>query len=616
MDLVSIALMIAPVTPYIPPLLAGAVLAATLALLAWRRPVPGSGAFALMMLAVAEWGALSALEFAATGLATKVAWSKLEYIGIVAIPPLWLLFTRAYAGLAALPRPANALLWVIPAVTLGLALTNERHGLIWARITASGPGRPLVYHHGPWFWLAVAYEYPLLLSGSVLLLRSVAHAPRDYRGQAVILLAGLAVPWLGNLAYLLGLIPVLGLDPTPFVFALSGLLFFVGAFRFRLLDLTPVARATLVEGLIDGVLVVDLRGRIVDFNPAAWRLLGGAEGARVGRDVREAFAGSLALLALWDARASTPARTDPPPPRSGGPAGEIPAPADPSAFLEVRIAPLRGRDGRTTGELLVLRDITERKRAEGHALLLEREQMARLRAEEALRVRADVLTTVAHDLKNPLVLVKGLTQLLQRRASGAVPIAGPELVEQLARIDGAATKMTRLINELLDVARLQADQSLTLDRRRTDLVALAHQVVAEYQSSSASHRLGVEETLPELVGLWDLFRLERVLDNLLNNAVKYSPRGGAITVRVRQEGDDAVLEVEDHGLGIPAAALPRLFERFQRAANVGATQGTGLGLVGVRRIVEEHGGRVDIHSQEGQGTTVTIRLPREPGDTP
>ncbi len=603
--------MTASSAPYVPPLLAGAVLAGALAFLAWRRPVPGSGLFAFLMLAVAEWDALSVLEFAARGMAAKIVWSELQYIGIATIPPLWLLFTRAYAGSKRLPRSAMALLWVIPAITLGLALTNSRHGLIWSRVTSPGPGLPLVYHHGPWFWVMAAYGYALLLGGSLLLLRSVLRASPAYRGQAVVLLAGMAAPWLGNLVYLLGKVPVPGLDPTPFAFTLSGLLFFVGLFRFGLLDLTPVARAALVESLVDGVLVVDTRGRIVDLNPAARRFLGDTEGARIGQDARTAFAVSPALLALWDARSPAPLGAGPSPARSSGPAGEIPSPADSRACLEAWIVPLQTRDSRTTGEMLVLRDITERKEAEERALLLEREQMARRQAEEALRVRADVLATVAHDLKNPLVTVKGLAQLLQRRARGATPMGGPELAEQLARIDDAATKMTRLINELLDVARLQAGRSLTLERRPTDLVALARQVVAEYQPANPSHRLSVETPAPALVGLWDSFRLERVLDNLLSNAVKYSPHGGPIDVRVRQERDDAVLEVVDHGLGIPAAALPRLFERFHRADNVGATQGTGLGLVGVRRIVEEHGGTVDIHSQEGQGTTVTIRLPRE-----
>jgi hypothetical protein len=143
--------------PYLPPLLASAGLALALALLSWRRPVRGRVSFALLMLAVAEWSALSAVELAAPGMATKVACNKLEYIGTDAIPPLWVLFTLAYEG-SWKPPPwrASALLWVIPAITLGLALTNERHGLIWSHIAAPARTVPLIYHHGPWFWIAAA----------------------------------------------------------------------------------------------------------------------------------------------------------------------------------------------------------------------------------------------------------------------------------------------------------------------------------------------------------------------------------------------------------------------------------------------------------------------------
>jgi signal transduction histidine kinase len=224
-------------------------------------------------------------------------------------------------------------------------------------------------------------------------------------------------------------------------------------------------------------------------------------------------------------------------------------------------------------------------------------------------VRAEVLATVAHDLKSPLGTIKGLAQLLQRQVTGAEPVAAPDLVEKLGRIDAAATRMARLIDELLDVARLEAGQPLRLARRPNDLVALVQQVVTEHQARSPAHDVRVEAGQAELVGLWDAFRLDRVVDNLLGNAVKYSPPGRPICVRVWQEQDEAVVEVVDQGVGIPAAALPHLFERFHRASNVGTTPGTGLGLVGVRRIVEEHGGSISIRSQEGEGTTVSIRLP-------
>jgi signal transduction histidine kinase len=122
--------------------------------------------------------------------------------------------------------------------------------------------------------------------------------------------------------------------------------------------------------------------------------------------------------------------------------------------------------------------------------------------------------------------------------------------------------------------------------------------------------LYVSTELSELVGEWDAGRLARVLDNLLDNAVKYSPRGGTVEVAVAREADLAVLSVTDRGEGIPAGDLPHIFERFRRGRNVeGRIPGTGIGLAGVQRIVELHAGTIDVASEVGVGTTLTIRLP-------
>jgi signal transduction histidine kinase len=121
----------------------------------------------------------------------------------------------------------------------------------------------------------------------------------------------------------------------------------------------------------------------------------------------------------------------------------------------------------------------------------------------------------------------------------------------------------------------------------------------------------LEAAEPGLVGSWDVRRLERVLANLLENAVKYSPDGGEIVVRVARDDADstAVLQVADTGVGIPAADLPHVFERFYRAGNVGEIQGTGIGLAGVRQIVEQHAGSIAVESCPGIGSTFTVRLP-------
>jgi signal transduction histidine kinase len=158
-------------------------------------------------------------------------------------------------------------------------------------------------------------------------------------------------------------------------------------------------------------------------------------------------------------------------------------------------------------------------------------------------------------------------------------------------------------------------QPLELERAPTDLVNLVTQAVTEVQETTDRHRIELE-TIPTLVGEWDAARLERVVRNLLENAVKYSVDDDVIELRLAREDDGesaAVLTVHDHGIGIPPEDLPRIFDRFQRGSNVvGKIAGTGIGLAGARQIVEQHGGTITVSSEVRRGTTVTVRLPLTP----
>jgi PAS domain S-box-containing protein len=262
--------------------------------------------------------------------------------------------------------------------------------------------------------------------------------------------------------------------------------------------------------------------------------------------------------------------------------------------------------------LSIIRDVTDLVEA-------RRELTAALaREQEALALRNQVLSQVSHDLKNSVTGILGGTQLLQRQLLRADRRDPKDLVadltEGLDRIVDQARAMAADLNELLDTAQLAAGQPVPLARQPTDLVALARQVVTETAVPSAAHQLVTEAHVRELVGNWDRYRLERVLRNLLANALKYSPQGGTITVSVAKvaTGPDlqAQLSVQDQGMGIPAADLPNVFERYYRAQNaMGETPGMGLGLAGVRDIVELHGGTVRVVSEVGQGCTFVIALP-------
>jgi signal transduction histidine kinase len=227
----------------------------------------------------------------------------------------------------------------------------------------------------------------------------------------------------------------------------------------------------------------------------------------------------------------------------------------------------------------------------------------------ALRLRDEVLASTSHDLRSPLTGVRLQGVLLRRllRNAGGVQ---DKVVRGLEEIDGAVGRALALIDELLDVAALQAGRRLQLDLAKLDLAELARQAVTQHQARTSFHRLCLNAPEAPLVGEWDASRLARVVDNLLGNAIKYSPHPDTIRVELAREGRWAVLRVTDHGVGIPSDELVRVFDRFYRGTNVPPEmRGSGIGLHGVRQIVEQHGGSVAVESQPGVGSTFMVRLP-------
>ena len=234
------------------------------------------------------------------------------------------------------------------------------------------------------------------------------------------------------------------------------------------------------------------------------------------------------------------------------------------------------------------------------------DEATRVRAqEEATRLRDDFLSAAAHDLKTPLTTLLGTAQLLVRRQSRdpAQP-ADPKLLEQIER---EARRMRDLVLELLDAARVEQG-GMRGPREDVDLSQLAEEVAGRLRSTR--HPFEVETEGPVTVEA-DPVRMDQLVGNLCENAVKYSPEGGAVVVRVGREGAEARLSVTDRGIGIQPADLPHLFERYHRGANVDDRRfaGMGLGLYICRGIVEEHGGRIWVESAPGQGSTFHVALP-------
>jgi len=251
---------------------------------------------------------------------------------------------------------------------------------------------------------------------------------------------------------------------------------------------------------------------------------------------------------------------------------------------------------------------------------LNEHEIGRRRAEADLEAerandaseREAFFATLGHDLKSPLASASAIAQLLHHQVSKG-RLDPEQLGGGLSSIEAALRRGVLRIDELMDLARRDAAEAARPSAAPLDLVALVGGVLDGYRITNGNHEFVLIQEGPVVSAGWDHDRIERVVDNLVSNAVKYSPEGGRISAAVAEEhvggSPVAVVTVTDQGIGIPERDRETIFARFQRGSNVGAVPGSGIGLWSVRRIVERYGGTLDLGSGTDEGSTFRLRLP-------
>jgi two-component system phosphate regulon sensor histidine kinase PhoR len=338
----------------------------------------------------------------------------------------------------------------------------------------------------------------------------------------------------------------------------------------------------------DIILVSGAEGRVLEANVAATEMLGYTRGELLGMPVSDLIAGTgdhgETQTLLY-----------------GGPwRGELDLRRKNGASLpvEARSVPIGLKDD--TVHVSVIRDITDRRRAESAAA-------AAAAAAEADRLKTELLNTVSHELRTPLAAIKGFSTLLLEFSDR---IEWNDVEVAIREIDGASDRLIELVDNLLDLARLESG-SLNSSRSELDIHEVMTAAVADARRRHPQRAFTLETApvLPLVMG--DPYRLREVAANLLENAVKFSPSGGDIEVRLAAAPGVVTFSVTDHGVGIPEQHLERVFERFyrvrtERTQDVG---GTGLGLAICCGILEQHSGTLAVASIEGAGSTFTVTLP-------
>lgn len=248
----------------------------------------------------------------------------------------------------------------------------------------------------------------------------------------------------------------------------------------------------------------------------------------------------------------------------------------------------------------------------GTATDIHEQKLAQADLQRTVATRDQVVSVVAHDLRNPVAVVRLAVPLLESVVTSHPDGGARERGSNaLARLGRQVHKLEKLLDELLDASRMQAGQPLALERAPVDLVALVRTLLTEHTTTVRRHQVQVRAPRIAVTGSWDAARIERVVENLITNAVKYSPAGSEILIDIEDTGPQAIFRVTDKGLGISERDLGRIFQWFARGENTeSTTRGIGVGLAGARRIVEQHGGALTVESELGRGSTFTVRLPK------
>ncbi len=361
--------------------------------------------------------------------------------------------------------------------------------------------------------------------------------------------------------------------------------------------------AAIVESSDDAIIGKDLNGIITSWNKGAERMYGYAADEIVGKPI------SVLIPPSW--RDDTTEMLERIKRGEHIVHYETKRMAKDGRVLDVSlsISPIHDAAGKVVGASKIAHDITERKRREAELTrLLESEQEARAEAEKAIRTRDEFLSIAAHELKTPITSLRGFAQTLIRQLSRDGTLNPTQAQKALSHIDKQTVKLTVLINQLLDVSRIEAGR-LSLERTPTNITELVQGVIDQAQATGQSHAITFQAE-PSVILNVDPLRFEQVMRNLLDNAIKYSPANSSIAIDItRPNSDEVRISVTDLGMGVDPEHRDKIFQRFYQAHIGGAVEGMGLGLYISRQIIELHGGQLSAEWPETGGTRFIITLP-------
>ena len=549
--------------------------------------------FVMMLCSMSIWALFSALEVAAPTQQLKILMTKFSYVGIISAPVFYLYFVLQFTGfLKGRLKSWIPLIWGLPFMTLGLVITNERHALIWTGFHFMETQNILVYQHGVWFFIGIFYLMGVTLLGSLILVFFITPFSEKYRKQVYAMTIGASFPLLTSFLYVTGLNPFSGFDISPLGLALAALSIGIGLGKMHLFDFLPIARSLVFEKMIDGIIVLDTNGTILDINRSVQKmglLTHRAIGGRASELIPE-------IYSVLDFKNLKPT--------------EVRVETSREYWLEVLVNPIDDPNSGRLGYLLELRIITRRKKSE-LALLEVNQKLKESEAlqQEIIRQKDKFFSIIAHDLRNPFNALLGLTEVLEEEWHS---LDDDEKLKMVILLRGSSKNAHELLDNLLEWSRAQLNridympQEIALGEITTSAINKV-----QLQSEGKNISIRSEVDLGALATL-DPDMIETVLRNLLTNAIKFSHPGSTVTLSGEVKNSEVILKVADQGVGMSESQIDSLFRIDVKNSHPGTQgeKGTGLGLLLIKEFVQKHNGTIEIRSEPDKGSTFIIRLPQ------
>ena len=549
---------------------------------------PGVKFLLIWQVAASLWAFTYAFEHGATDIQTKILWSKFSYFGIVYCPVSFLFFSLAFASkYRFLQKKIIIAAYAFATLFILFPFTNDLHHLHWISYSIDPVTHATDYVYGPLFWIMTFFFYLTLAGGIINIFLLYFRSSRYYKRHITLLLIASVLPPMGNVIYIFHINPITGFDWTPFTFLFTGFLIAINLSYFKMFELVPFARNTLIDIIPDAILVVDNSLLIADLNPAMRQLIDSNEDQLIGKSLKELFPhreGMIAEINKVNDFQTVVTK-------------EI---AGKTHSFDLQATALFDQNKLKTGRLIVWKDITRHIEAEEKINETNVRLMSEIKEKEKLIGDLDSFThTVAHDLKNMLGAIVSASNLIKM---GIDDMKKEDLLEINDLIRQSATKTIHITRELLTLAsvRQQEVKLVKVNMQRIVLEAMnrLNDMILENNA-----QVIIPEIWHDVLGYegW----IEEVWINYISNAIKYGGTPSVIHLGSEITADQKVkFWIKDNGKGLSEADRTLLFNKFTRLDTLRA-EGHGLGLSIVKRIVEKLNGEVGVESMNipGEGCT-------------